>query len=117
MAKNRIGIDSRAKQDWNLNDLSQQEASDRETQKLWSLFQKLPDFEFKSIEDVLNELNKCNAEVECINDAFENNLTDINRQIQQLESKTDAQNSELVSQNEDLEAANIKKRVKYIRIN
>lgn len=107
-----VFIDSWAKQDWNLNDLCQQEAFDRETNKLWNLFNNLPDFEFKSIEDVLNELNECKAEVDCLNEAFKNNLTDINLHIQQLESKTDAQSShiqQLESDIDDLGAENVKR--------
>lgn len=57
---NAVFIDSWAKKDFNLNDLSQKEAFERETTKLWTLFHVMPDFEFKGIDDVLNDLHKCN---------------------------------------------------------
>ena len=42
-----VFIDSWAKQPFNLNDTTQQKAFDRETKKLWNIFHKMKDFEFK----------------------------------------------------------------------
>ena len=48
-----VFIDSWAKQSWNLDDVTQQKAFDRETKKLWSLFSDLPDFQFKGIYGII----------------------------------------------------------------
>ena len=50
-----VFIDSWAKQPWNLNDPLQQEAFGRETLKLWNIFSTSPTFEFKTIQDVIEE--------------------------------------------------------------
>ena len=44
------------------NDVSQQEAFTRETSKLWEFFSSKNQFEFKSIQDILDELHKCQGE-------------------------------------------------------
>jgi len=107
-----VFIDSWAKQSWNLDDTTQQEAFDRETNKLWSLFSVMPDFEFKGIDDVLEELNECKAEVDCLNEAFKHNLTDLNHKIDQLTTVIENLSSDV----EDLGVENVK-RVGEIEIN
>ena len=55
-----VFIDSYAK--FFPNDVSQQEAFTRETSKLWKFFSSQSQFEFKSMQDILDELHKCKGE-------------------------------------------------------
>jgi len=52
-------IDSFAKMPFNLNDPVQQAAFDKETDRLWNTAFTFDPFEFHTIEDVLNDLDKC----------------------------------------------------------
>ena len=55
-----VFIDSWSQQTWNLEDQLQQIAFQRETKKLWDLFSAMDSFEFKTIQDVIEELQECN---------------------------------------------------------
>ena len=55
-----IFIDSWAK--FFPNDASQQKSFTRETSNLWKFFSSQNQFEFKSIQDILDELHKCQGE-------------------------------------------------------
>jgi hypothetical protein len=61
-----VFIDSWAKQDWNLGDTTQQVAFNRETTKLWNIFSENTKFEFKTIQDIIDELNDCRLENDCL---------------------------------------------------
>ena len=76
-----VFIDSFAKQPYNLNDPVQQEAFNRETLKLWNIFSNNPTFEFKTIEDILEENQKLKEEVQWLNDVITNNISDLAEQI------------------------------------
>ena len=54
-----VFIDSWSQQEWNLDDDLQQVAFQRETEKLWDSFSVMDSFEFKTIQDVIEELNEC----------------------------------------------------------
>ena len=81
-----VFIDSWAKQDWNLNDPLQQEAFDRETEKLWTIISNNPTFEFKTIQDVLEENRRLKEENKWLNDVITNNISEI---MEQLSQQTD----------------------------
>ena len=69
-----VFIDSWAKQEWNLADALQQEAFDRETAKLWEIFSSNSKFEFKTIQDVIDDLNQCQQENECLTGEIQEKL-------------------------------------------
>ena len=88
-----VFIDSYSQKDpINLEDELQQVAYQRETKKLWDTFSVMEAFEFKSIQDVIEELRECNqlldgsidqlqkdmedrvAEINLLNDTTSNNI-------------------------------------------
>jgi len=83
-----VFIDSYAKQDWNLNDALQQEAFNRESKKLWENLNELNDFEFKSIQDVIEELNQCTAQLDCLNGEVQESILTLKSDVKLLENKT-----------------------------
>ena len=54
-----VFIDSWSQQEWNLDDDLQQVAFERETIKLWDTFSVMDGFEFKTIQDIIEELREC----------------------------------------------------------
>ena len=82
-----VFIDSWAKQEWNLNDPLQQEAFDRETEKLWTILSNNPTFEFKTIQDVLEENRRLKEENKWLNDVITNNISEIMDEIKDLREK------------------------------
>ena len=54
-----VFIDSWSQKPWNLEDELQQVAFQRETKKLWEAFSVMDTFEFKTIQDVIEELDEC----------------------------------------------------------
>ena len=76
-----VFIDSYAKQDWNLNDPMQQDAFERESLKLWNRLNDLSEFEFKSIQDVIEELNQCNAELNCLSGEVEASISALQKEM------------------------------------
>ena len=82
-----VFIDAYAKQPWNINDQSQQEAFDRETENLWNLYHLLPNFDFKSIEDILEELNEAKEEIEYLNNIIEKNITELQKRMDDAEKE------------------------------
>lgn len=59
-----VFIDSWAKQEWNIEDTTQQEAFDRETEKLWKYATNNAPFAFRTIENVLDDLDQCTRTLE-----------------------------------------------------
>jgi len=59
-----VFIDSYAKHGHNVEDDTQQEYFDRETAKLWELTNSLPSFAFRTLEDVLADLDTCTRTLE-----------------------------------------------------
>ena len=84
-----VFIDSWAKQDWNLEDESQQEAFDRESTKLWDLFSSMTTFEFKTIQDVIEELDECQTQLDCLNGDVQNAIDylqqEMTRRVMEIE--------------------------------
>ena len=74
-------IDSYAKQPWNLDDSSQQEAFSRETQKLFSFANSNDVFMFRTVQDVLKENQELKSEVKCLNDKISNDIEDIKEKL------------------------------------
>ena len=81
-----VFIDSWAKQDWNIDDFIQQEVFAREVTKLWALFSTNTKFEFKTIQDVIDELNECKRENECLNG-------EIQEELSKLQAKNEEQDN------------------------
>ena len=90
-----VFIDSWAKQPWNLNDPLQQEAFDRETLKLWNIFSTSPTFEFKTIQDVIEENIRLKEENKWLNDVITNNISEIMDQLQDHSSTLEDHTKEL----------------------
>merc|ERR1711860_452944 len=59
-----VFIDSWSQKSFNLDDELQQVAYQRETKKLWDTFSAMDGFKFKSIQDVIEELNECNQRLD-----------------------------------------------------
>ena len=81
-----VFIDSWSQQPWNLADLDQQIAFQRETGKLWNFAEVHDQFLFRTIEDVLEENQELKAEVKWLNDVITNNISEI---IQSLEKNSE----------------------------
>ena len=77
-----VFIDSWSQQTWNLEDQLQQIAFQRETKKLWDLFSAMDSFEFKTIQDVIEELQECNqlldGSIEQLQKDMEDRVAEIN---------------------------------------
>jgi len=77
-----VFIDSWSQQPWNLGDPMQQEAFDRETEKLWKFFESHEEFPFRTIEDVLEENEAYKEENRWLNDVIVNNISQLTLMIQ-----------------------------------
>ena len=77
-----VFIDSWSQQTWNLEDQLQQIAFQRETKKLWDSFSVMDNFEFKTIQDVIEELQECNklldGSIEQLQKDMEDRVAEIN---------------------------------------
>lgn len=82
-----VFIDSWARQNFSLDDESQQIAYARETAKLWSLFSGLEGFQFKTISDVLEELNQCKQEVDCLTGEIQDDLKELKTKVAALDNE------------------------------
>ena len=80
-----VFIDAYAKQEWNIADEGQQMAFDRESEKLWRLYSELPNFEFKSMEDILEELEEAQQEIVYLNNIIEKNITELQARMDEIE--------------------------------
>jgi len=69
-----VFIDSWARKGRHVNDTDEQEAFQRETQKLWDLTKQFGPFEFKSLEDVLADLYQCREERDCLDGVIAGDL-------------------------------------------
>merc|ERR1712136_547107 len=78
-----VFIDSWAKQEWNLDDPYQQEAFDRESSKLWDIVNNTKPFEFKSLEDILEELEAEKEENKHLHDVIDSNITALWKAVDQ----------------------------------
>merc|ERR1712212_7409 len=81
-----VFIDSYSQQPWNLPDPLQQEAFQRETEKLWTFVQEHDVFPFRTIADVLEENQDLKEEVKWLNDVITENITKLTNQIASLSS-------------------------------
>merc|ERR1712037_431196 len=81
-----VFIDSFSQQPWNLPDPLQQEAFQRETEKLWTFLQEHDVFPFRTIGDVLEENAEQRKEIKWLNDVITNNITELTNQITSLSS-------------------------------
>ena len=73
-----VFIDSYAKMGFNLDDQDQQDAFDRESSKLWTIAQTFDSFEFKTLEDVLEEYDECVR-------TLEGDITDLQKEVTKIE--------------------------------
>ena len=77
-----VFIDSWSQQTWNLEDQLQQIAFQRETKKLWDSFSIMDNFAFKTIQDVIEELQECNnlldGSIEQLQKDMEDRVAEIN---------------------------------------
>ena len=78
-----VFIDSWSQQPWNLEDQLQQVAFQRETKKLWDRFSGMDGFEFKTIQDVIEELNECNHLLEGSIEQLQKDMEDRVEEIRQ----------------------------------
>jgi len=69
-----VFIDSWARKGGHVNDQDEQEAFQRETQKLWDLTKQFGPFEFKTLEDVLADLYQCREERDCLDGVIDGDL-------------------------------------------
>ena len=94
--KSLFFIDSWAKQPWNLGDVNQQEAFQREASKLWRFVEQNDLFAFQTVDDVLKENQELKDELRWMNDVITNNISQLFDGIQKLSEKhnTDISNIE-----------------------
>ena len=95
-----VFIDSWAKQEWNIADALQQEAFERESAKLWEIFSSNSKFEFKTIEDVIDDLNQCQQENECLTGEIQEKLTQLAQELAEEKAKNSEQDLAILN-NED----------------
>ena len=86
-----VFIDSYAKQEWNLDDALQQEAFTRETTKLWNLYSNNSKFEFKTIQDIIDELNECKLENQCLTGEIQDELQRLATELDQTNNRVNEQ--------------------------
>jgi len=72
-------MDSYAKMPFNINDPVQQDAFDRETERLWNTAIASNSFEFNTIEDVLKDLDKCQT-------TLGNDIADLKAGLKEVEA-------------------------------
>ena len=85
-----VFIDSWAKQPWNLGDVNQQEAFQREAGKLWRFAEQKELFAFRTVDDVLKENQELKDELRWLNDVIINNISDLSHSIEKLSEKHEA---------------------------
>ena len=85
-----VFIDSWSQQDWNINDQIQQDAFQRETEKLWVYAKSKDLFEFKTVEDIMEENQALKAEVKWLNDVITNNISELFNRIDQSDETISA---------------------------
>jgi len=98
-------IDAFSQQPWNLPDENQQIAFRRETSKLWDFAQNHGLFEFKSIQDVLDENQELKDEIRWLNDIIINNITKLGDDISFLSSKVAINEHSIEENKEEVDAA------------
>ena len=77
-----VFIDSWSQQPWNLADQDQQIAFQRETGKLWNFANNHEEFQFRTVEDVLEENLQLKAEIKWLNDVITNNISEIMKNLE-----------------------------------
>ena len=105
-----VFIDSWAKQEWNLDDNLQQEAFSREASKLWNIFSNNSKFEFKTIEDIIEELNECKLENDCLNGKIQQQISNLTSQMTILKTELEqekAKNKEQDDAISDMELSSL----------
>ena len=70
-------IDSYSQQPYNKPDQYQQEVFQREVGKLWDYAKSNDEFEFRTIQDVLDENQELKKEIKWLNDVITNNISDL----------------------------------------
>ena len=84
-----VFIDAWSQQPWNVDDASQQVAFQRETEKLWNFAINNDVFEFKTVEDVLEENQELKDEVRWLNDIIIHNITELKNSNVELKNALD----------------------------
>ena len=78
-------IDSWAKAINNTDDATQQSHFEMETEKLWEFAQNTDEFQFKTVDEVLEENKQLRDEVDCLNGVIEKNITELQSELLILE--------------------------------
>ena len=95
-----VFIDSWSQQEWNIDDQIQQDAFQRETEKLW-VFAKSKDlFEFKTVEDIMEENHACKEENIRLHDIIDEEIENLKDDMSALASSV-AINSNHIDNNSD----------------
>merc|ERR1711892_255400 len=76
-----VFIDSWARKGRHVNDTDEQEAFQRETQKLWTMTKQFGPFEFKTLEDVLADLYQCREERDCLDGVIAGDLKTVKEEM------------------------------------
>jgi len=103
-----VFIDSWSQQPWNLGDPMQQEAFDRETEKLWNFFESHEEFPFRTIEDVLEENEAQKAEIRWLNDIIVNNISELTLMIQDNKDLIEIHSQELTNNEAHIATNNLR---------
>jgi len=84
-----VFIDSWSQMPVNIQDQGQQEAYNRETEKLWNYTNVFMPFEFRTLEDVLADYNKCMK-------TLEDDIVDIKKNITDLQNEADIVETQMI---------------------
>merc|ERR1719495_575691 len=95
-----VFIDANSQDSWAKDDKPQQEAFQRETAKLWKFAQGSDLFAFRTVQDVLAENKELRDEIKCLNTVLNQNITELQKDIKQVEAKSD-ENKGLIKTNQD----------------
>jgi len=98
-----VFVDSYAKHGHNVNDTNQQDAFERETARLWEYTLEFPPFPFRTLEDVLAELDECKrtveddiADIKAELEVVKQNFTDVDDKLDQEITERRQNDSQLV---------------------
>jgi len=76
-----VFIDSFAKHPNNSNDATQQEHFQIETEKAWNFSKTSPEFQFKTIDEILEENYEMRDEIEWLNEVITKNISDLQESL------------------------------------
>merc|ERR1711970_793269 len=69
------------------DDEKQQEYFKNYAMQMWNFANSLPELQFYTIEDILEDLNECRVQNDCLNEVLEGRLSDVEMRVSALETE------------------------------